>query len=85
MTFTLANAIAVSMYVIGFCESLLDALLHFDVGGVFNSRLNNVRLIGAVTLTVVLAIAVVGMSLVNKVQNVLLLLLVASQVCCSSA
>ena len=45
MIFSVANAVAVAMYVIGFCESLNDLLKSFDVRIVDNG-LNDVRIIG---------------------------------------
>ena len=44
------------------------------------SRLNDVRLIGAISLVAILALAIVGMEWVTRVQKLLLVLLVASQV-----
>ena len=54
--FTLANSIAVSMYIIGFCDSLLDMLGEYsDFGGIIGldeaGRLNDIRIIGTVTET----------------------------------
>ena len=44
LMFFLANSIAVAMYIIGFCESLLDCLKQFaDYSGVTESRLNDIR------------------------------------------
>ncbi len=84
--FTLANSIAVSMYVIGFCESALDVLSQcLDGFGGFVSaspeeRDNDLRLLGTVTLLVITAVALVGMGLVSRVQMGLLALLLLSQV-----
>ena len=38
LMFTVANSIAVSMYIIGFCESLLDLLYQYvaDFGGIIS-------------------------------------------------
>ena len=61
---TLANAIAVAMYVIGFCESLLDMLGQYTYGfnGIVDSmsRLNDIRLIGSVVLVAILGLAIIG-------------------------
>ena len=84
LMFTVANAIAVSLYIIGFCEALLDMLYQVIPGfnGLIDAdeRLNDVRLIGAITLLVILGIALVGMGLVTRVQLGLLALLLLSQV-----
>ena len=84
LMFTLANAIAVSMYTIGFCESLFDMLHQFfpDFQGILgdeSGRTNDVRLIGSATLIILLAIAIAGMNLVNKIQIGLLILLLTAQ------
>lgn len=70
--FTLANSIAVATYIIGFVDSLLD-MLKENING-FNGfvdtidhRLNDMRWIGAVTLTLVLVLAIVGMEWVTRV------------------
>eukprot|EP00095_Tigriopus_kingsejongensis_P012630 maker-scaffold407_size180809-snap-gene-0.31 protein:Tk12630 transcript:maker-scaffold407_size180809-snap-gene-0.31-mRNA-1 annotation:"sodium-potassium-chloride cotransporter " len=83
--FTLANSIAVATYIIGFVDSLLDMLTEnvsgFDgIADTVGNRLNDMRWIGAVTLTCVLILAVVGMEWVTRVEKVLLLLLIISQV-----
>ena len=58
LMFTVANSISVSMYIIGFCESLRDMLTEYVVGfeGVIGDRTPDVRLIGSVTLVVLLAV-----------------------------
>lgn len=82
--FTLANSIAVSMYIIGFCESLMDMLeqylTHFN--GIVDSveRINDIRLIGSISLVLILGLAIVGMDWVTRVQMGLLVLLLVSQV-----
>lgn len=82
LMFTLASSIAVAMYTIGFCESLLDMVVQYRPGfqGILGPhRLNDVRLVGSVTLVAILAVAFVGMTLVNRVQIGLLGLLLVSQ------
>ena len=89
--FTLANSIAVSMYIIGFCDSLIDMVLEINtksnpeglVEGVTSiitdDKLNDIRIIGCVTLVAILVLAVVGMDWVTRVQIGLLGLLIISQ------
>ena len=82
LMFTLASSIAVAMYVIGFCESLLDMVHQYlpDFNGILGgTRLNDVRLMGSATLVLILVVAVIGMALVNKIQIGLLFLLIVSQ------
>lgn len=68
LIFSLANAVACAMYVVGFCESLRDLLKSFDlppiVGGV-----NDVRIIGCITMVVLTVIVVVGMEWEAKVTT----------------
>lgn len=84
LMFTVANSVAVSMYIIGFCESLMDMLYQYVPGfdGFISetNRLHDVRLIGSVTLVVILALAIVGMEWVTRVQKILLALLVFAQI-----
>lgn len=83
--FTIANSIAVAVYLIGFCDSLLDMIAAYVPGyqgiiGTLEDRLNDVRLIGSVTLVLILGLVFVGMDWVTRVQKGLLFLLLASQV-----
>jgi len=82
--FTVANSIAVSMYIIGFCEALFDMLKLDDIGmtGItgIGFGLNDTRLIGCVTLVALGVLAVVGMDWVTRVQIGLLGLLIVSQI-----
>jgi len=87
LMFTLANSIAVSMYVIGFSESLLDMFQAYVPAwaGIVDSdftnfRTNDVRIIGSSTLVLILVLAIVGMDWVTRVQKALMILLLASQV-----
>jgi len=87
LMFTLANSIAVSMYIIGFAESLLDMFQDYIPGweGMVDPdfktfRTNDVRIIGCSTLVLILVLAIVGMDWVTRVQKALLVLLLCSQV-----
>jgi len=86
LMFTLANSIAVAMYIIGFAESLLDMFQEYVTGwaGIVDSdfnvfRLNDVRIIGCVTLVLILVVAILGMDWVTRLQKGLMVLLVLSQ------
>lgn len=87
LMFTLANSIAVSMYIIGFAESLLDMFQDYVPGweGMVDAdfktfRTNDVRIIGSATLVLILVLAIIGMEWVTRVQKALLVLLLFSQV-----
>ncbi|CAG0902473.1 unnamed protein product [Darwinula stevensoni] len=81
LMFTIANAVACAMYVIGFCDSLKDLLrLEFDDTVIFDGGDNDTRIVGCATAVVILAIAAVGMKWVSKAQFALLLILTAAQV-----
>ena len=79
--FFLANSIAVAMYLIGFCESLLDCIEQYgEFSGITNERLNDIRIIGSASLVAILILAITGLSWITRVQVGLLALLVVSQV-----
>ncbi len=84
LTFTLANSMAVAMHLIGFCESLVDMLWQYVDGftGLVDAshRVNDVRLLGSVSLVLILGLAMVGLDWVSRVQILLLFLLVIAQV-----
>merc|ERR1719228_2110541 len=85
LMFTLANSIAVSMYIVGFAESLLDCLQEYVPGwsGMVDQdlsfRLNDVRIIGSATLVLIMLLGILGMDWVTRVQKFLLVLLICSQ------
>ena len=87
LMFTLANSIAVAMYTIGFSEALLDMFQAYIPGwaGIVDAdfttfRTNDVRIIGCATIVLILVLAMVGMDWVTRVQKLLLVLLMCSQV-----
>ncbi|KAL7639363.1 UNVERIFIED_CONTAM: hypothetical protein RMT77_009864 [Armadillidium vulgare] len=84
LLFTLANSIAAATYIIGFVNSVQDMCK--DYFGIFEiipgagGGTNDVRVLGVVTLILVLALAIVGMDWVTRVQMGLLFLLIGSQI-----
>ncbi|XP_065334078.1 bumetanide-sensitive sodium-(potassium)-chloride cotransporter isoform X1 [Cloeon dipterum] len=74
LIFSLANAVACSMYVVGFCESLTDLLRSYDLS-IFDGGIQDVRIIGSITIVILTVIVVVGMEWEAKAQNVLLVIL----------
>lgn len=68
LIFSLANAVAVAMYVVGFCESLLDLLTSFGLS-IVDGGIQDVRIIGSITVVILLLIVVIGMEWEAKVSQ----------------
>eukprot|EP01006_Ploeotia_vitrea_P034319 TRINITY_DN65737_c6_g1_i1.p1 TRINITY_DN65737_c6_g1~~TRINITY_DN65737_c6_g1_i1.p1 ORF type:complete len:905 (-),score=474.01 TRINITY_DN65737_c6_g1_i1:93-2807(-) len=72
--FSIGNAVAVALYIIGFCETLVTQLFdHFTLTG---DELNDTRIYGLLLLTLLLCMALIGVGWVIKMQLGLLALLV---------
>lgn len=67
LIFSLANAVACAMYVVGFCESMLDLLKSFGVK-IVDGDIQDIRIIGSITIVILLVIVVVGMEWESKVS-----------------
>ncbi|KAB7507824.1 Solute carrier family 12 member 8, partial [Armadillidium nasatum] len=84
LVFTLANSIASATYVIGFVNSVQDMCKgYFYVTEIIpgaGGGTNDVRVLGVITLILVLALAIVGLDWVTRVQFGLLILLVGAQI-----
>ncbi|XP_038076964.1 solute carrier family 12 member 2-like isoform X1 [Patiria miniata] len=78
LIFSIANAIAVAMYVVGFAEVVRDLLV--DNGLKIVDPQNDVRIIGEATLILLLGITMIGMAWEARAQLFLLLLLVIAMV-----
>ncbi|OXU28442.1 hypothetical protein TSAR_008414 [Trichomalopsis sarcophagae] len=77
LIFSLANAVACAMYVVGFCESMVDCLKAYDVC-MFGCDSRDVRVIGVITIAVLLLIVMVGMEWEAKAQMGLLVILLVA-------
>lgn len=75
--FSIASAVAVAMYVVGFAETLRD-ILKESGHSIVDGDINDIRIIGIVTMFFVLGVALVGMKWVVRAQVILLVILVAS-------
>jgi len=76
--FYLAQAVATSMYAIGFAESLVELFQTAGVGLITGDELNDIRLIGVATTCILLAVAMVGVGWYAKCQvGLLVTLLIA--------
>ena len=84
LMFTLANSISVATYTLGFVDNLLDLIYDVsDFNGIVatkDNRLNDLRLIGAPVIVLLLILAIVGMRWVTRVQKLLLAMLLLAQV-----
>lgn len=69
LIFSLANAVACAMYVVGFCESM-QALLTSSGTEIVDGGINDVRIVGCITILVLLIIVVVGMEWEAKVRMI---------------
>ncbi|CAG2065762.1 unnamed protein product [Timema podura] len=77
LIFSLANAVACAMYVVGFCESITSLMETFSAS-IVDGQTNDRRIIGAVTIFVLLCIVVVGMEWEAKAQLFLLVILLVA-------
>ncbi|CAF1237165.1 unnamed protein product [Adineta steineri] len=82
LIFSFANAVAAAMYAVGFAETVRDLLKEHGVkifGTVVDGNsVNVVRVIGVITMTFILGIALIGMRGETVVQITLLITLSAS-------
>jgi len=76
--FFLAQAVATSLYVIGFAESLSELLVDAGVPYMTGSELNDVRILGLLTSIILLMVAMIGVSWYAKCQVGLLVTLLVS-------
>ncbi|XP_037343067.2 solute carrier family 12 member 1 isoform X2 [Pungitius pungitius] len=76
LIFALANAVAVALYVVGFAETVVELLVDHDL--VMVSVVNDIRIVGCITVVLLLAISVAGMEWEAKAQIVLLVILLVA-------
>lgn len=75
--FAFANTVAASMNTIGFCDSL-NNLLGSNGLKIVDGGINDVRIIGTVSIIVMCFICAVGMEWESKAQNFLVIIIVAA-------
>uniref|UniRef100_A0A8D0L9S1 Solute carrier family 12 member 2 n=1 Tax=Sphenodon punctatus TaxID=8508 RepID=A0A8D0L9S1_SPHPU len=73
LIFAFANAVAVAMYVVGFAETVVELLK--DNGVLMVDETNDIRIIGAITVVMLLGISIAGMEWEAKAQIILLVIL----------
>ncbi|XP_062998797.1 solute carrier family 12 member 1 isoform X2 [Elgaria multicarinata webbii] len=76
LIFAFANAVAVAMYVVGFAETVVELLKSSNA--IMVDATNDIRIIGAITVVVLLCISVAGMEWEAKAQVVLLIILLVA-------
>ncbi|XP_060924379.1 solute carrier family 12 member 1 [Limanda limanda] len=76
LIFAFANAVAVAMYVVGFAETVVDLMM--ENGAVMVDQLNDIRIVGCITVVLLLGISLAGMEWEAKAQIVLLVVLLVA-------
>uniref|UniRef100_A0AAQ4QJL8 Solute carrier family 12 member 1 n=1 Tax=Gasterosteus aculeatus aculeatus TaxID=481459 RepID=A0AAQ4QJL8_GASAC len=76
LIFAFANAVAVAMYVVGFAETVVELLKDNDL--LMVSEINDIRIVGCITVVLLLAISVAGMEWEAKAQILLLIILLVA-------
>ncbi|XP_078478441.1 solute carrier family 12 member 1-like, partial [Lampetra planeri] len=76
LIFAFANAVAVSLYVVGFAETVVTLLKDYDL--LMVDETNDIRIIGCITVVVLLGISVAGMEWEAKAQIILLIILLVA-------
>ncbi|KAH8307194.1 hypothetical protein KR044_007266 [Drosophila immigrans] len=77
LIFSLANVVACAMYVVGFCESM-QAMMSSMGWSIVDGGITDVRIVGSITILLLLIIVVVGMEWEAKAQIGLLVILLAA-------
>ncbi|KAK5923040.1 hypothetical protein CgunFtcFv8_000046 [Champsocephalus gunnari] len=76
LIFAFANAVAVAMHTVGFAETVRD--LMSEHGAVMVDRTNDIRIIGIVTVTLLLGLSMAGMAWESKAQVLFFLVIMVS-------
>ncbi|XP_040062152.1 solute carrier family 12 member 2 [Ixodes scapularis] len=79
LIFSLANAVAVAMYVVGFAETVQSVLTRKETL-IVDGSMNDIRIISCATVIVLLCIALIGTEWESKAQIVLLIILLTAMV-----
>nr|XP_033779076.1 LOW QUALITY PROTEIN: solute carrier family 12 member 3-like [Geotrypetes seraphini] len=76
LIFAFANAVAVAMHTVGFSETVRDMLIEYNA--VMTDPINDIRIIGVITVTLLLAISLAGMEWEAKAQIVFFAVIMVS-------
>ena len=74
--FSIASAVATAMYVVGFAETVRDILRNSDALIVDES--NDIRIVGLITIVILLGVSMVGLQWVVRTQMFLLIVIIIS-------
>uniref|UniRef100_A0A914VZI6 Solute carrier family 12 member 2 n=1 Tax=Plectus sambesii TaxID=2011161 RepID=A0A914VZI6_9BILA len=77
LIFSMANTIGAAMYVVGFAETVRD-LMKEKGWIIIDNGIMDIRIIGLITCTLLMAIVFIGTSFESRMQIVLLFILIAS-------
>lgn len=67
LIFAMANAVACAMYIVGFCESLTDLLVTYDLH-IVDGGVQDIRIVGSITIVILTFIVIIGMEWEAKVS-----------------
>uniref|UniRef100_H9GDP7 Solute carrier family 12 member 3 n=1 Tax=Anolis carolinensis TaxID=28377 RepID=H9GDP7_ANOCA len=76
LLFSFANAVAVAMHVVGFSETVKDLLVETD--SIMSDPVNDIRIVGVITVTGLMGIALAGMEWEAKAQVVFFFVIMVS-------
>ncbi|XP_060636118.2 solute carrier family 12 member 3-like [Anolis sagrei] len=76
LLFSFANAVAVAMHVVGFSETVKDLLVETD--SIMTDPVNDIRIVGVITVTGLMGIALAGMEWEAKAQVVFFFVIMVS-------
>ncbi|KAM5192419.1 solute carrier family 12 member 3-like [Mantella aurantiaca] len=76
LIFAFANAVAVAMHTVGFAETVRDLLIEYNA--VITDPVNDIRIIGVITVTVLLFISLAGMEWEAKAQVIFFFVIMVS-------
>ncbi|XP_077317140.1 solute carrier family 12 member 3-like [Lithobates pipiens] len=76
LIFAFANAVAVAMHTVGFAETVRDLLIEYNA--VIIDPVNDIRIIGVITVTVLLFISLAGMEWEAKAQVIFFIVIMIS-------
>ncbi|XP_041440857.1 solute carrier family 12 member 3-like [Xenopus laevis] len=76
LIFAFANAVAVAMHTVGFAETVRDLLI--ENNAVISDPVNDIRIVGVITVTVLLAVSLAGMEWEAKAQVVFFIVIMVS-------